>query len=336
MKKEKTNVKRFKKLKKDIKGITLIALVVTIIVLLILAGIALNLTIGENGLFTRAQNAANTWQMAEQNEQNAMNSLASWIDENIPKGPEPISETESFVGYYADTDGDNEADGIIYVDLADTVNTSGRWNDNDWSDWEYTPVTEGLKQYEIISKSFTGFGGQWTKPVLKKIDGSEGADRFYVMALEDIDNETHYWWKDAYGKLDSTYNVEETAIDFTKDNSKPTGLVNTERMMECYKNGEINGTTVLKDDNDMWGLIQNEVDAGWFVPSKSEWAAFGTFAYDELGVNTNNYPEYGLSDWYWSSSQFDAGLAYYALFRDGYVSSVIVYGGRYVRLSTTF
>ena len=30
MKKEKTNVKRFKKLKKDIKGITLIALVVTI------------------------------------------------------------------------------------------------------------------------------------------------------------------------------------------------------------------------------------------------------------------------------------------------------------------
>ena len=80
MKKEKTNVKRFKKLKKDIKGITLIALVVTIIVLLILAGIALNLTIGENGLFTRAQNAANTWQLAEQNEQNAMNDLASWID----------------------------------------------------------------------------------------------------------------------------------------------------------------------------------------------------------------------------------------------------------------
>ena len=77
MKKEKTNVKR---LKKDIKGITLIALVVTIIVLLILAGIALNLTIGENGLFTRAQNAANTWQLAEQNEQNAMNDLASWID----------------------------------------------------------------------------------------------------------------------------------------------------------------------------------------------------------------------------------------------------------------
>ena len=72
--------KDIKKIKKDVKGITLIALVVTIIVLLILAGIALNLTIGENGLFTRAENAANTWQLAEQNEQNAMNSLASWMD----------------------------------------------------------------------------------------------------------------------------------------------------------------------------------------------------------------------------------------------------------------
>ncbi len=80
MKEQNKKYLNIKKIKKQVKGITLIALVVTIVVLLILAGIALNLTIGENGLFTRAQNAANTWQMAEQNEQNAMNDLASWID----------------------------------------------------------------------------------------------------------------------------------------------------------------------------------------------------------------------------------------------------------------
>ena len=72
-----------KGLKKNVKGITLIALVVTVIVLLILAGIALNLTIGENGLFTRAQNAANTWQLAEANEQSAMNDLSSWMDQYL-------------------------------------------------------------------------------------------------------------------------------------------------------------------------------------------------------------------------------------------------------------
>ena len=83
MKSRKDKILNIKKIKKQVKGITLIALVVTIIVLLILAGIALNLTIGENGLFTRAQNAANTWQMAEQNEQNAMNSLSSWMDQYL-------------------------------------------------------------------------------------------------------------------------------------------------------------------------------------------------------------------------------------------------------------
>ena len=41
------------------KGITLIALVVTIIVLLILAGVAISLTIGQNGIFGKAQDAVN-------------------------------------------------------------------------------------------------------------------------------------------------------------------------------------------------------------------------------------------------------------------------------------
>ena len=64
---------------KGMQGITLIALVVTIIVLLILAGIALNLTIGQNGIFSRAQTAANTWRNAESNEQLAMGELEDWM-----------------------------------------------------------------------------------------------------------------------------------------------------------------------------------------------------------------------------------------------------------------
>ena len=70
-----------RKIKKQVKGITLIALVVTIIVLLILAGVALSLTVGNNGLFRRAENAANTWQMAEQNEQSEMEQAGEFIDD---------------------------------------------------------------------------------------------------------------------------------------------------------------------------------------------------------------------------------------------------------------
>lgn len=46
-----------KGLKNNVKGITLVALVVTIIVLLILAGVAISLTVGNNGMFKRAENA---------------------------------------------------------------------------------------------------------------------------------------------------------------------------------------------------------------------------------------------------------------------------------------
>ena len=55
-------------------------MVVTIIVLLILAGIAINLTIGQNGIFTRAQKSVNTWRNAETNEQLEMGELEDWMD----------------------------------------------------------------------------------------------------------------------------------------------------------------------------------------------------------------------------------------------------------------
>ena len=77
--KRKDSERLFKKIKKQVQGITLIALVVTVIVLLILAGVAINLTVGDNGLFRRAQNAANTWQMAEQNEQKEMEQAGDFL-----------------------------------------------------------------------------------------------------------------------------------------------------------------------------------------------------------------------------------------------------------------
>lgn len=66
-------------------GITLVALVVTIIVLLILAGVAISLTLGQNGIFTRAQNAANTWGNATQNEDAEVNSFENTFDNVVDK-----------------------------------------------------------------------------------------------------------------------------------------------------------------------------------------------------------------------------------------------------------
>lgn len=79
----KENNKRLRKLQKEVKGITLIALVVTIIVLLILAGVAINLTIGNNGIFKRAELATNKWNEASQDEQKEMDKAANFIDDYI-------------------------------------------------------------------------------------------------------------------------------------------------------------------------------------------------------------------------------------------------------------
>ena len=54
---------------KSSNGITLIALVITIIVLLILAGVAINLSVGENGIIRRAQEAINQYKDAAKNEE---------------------------------------------------------------------------------------------------------------------------------------------------------------------------------------------------------------------------------------------------------------------------
>ena len=71
------------KIKKQVKGITLIALVVTIIVLLILAGVAINLTIGQNGIFIRAQNATEIYKNKSLNENLEMEKTEDIIDEII-------------------------------------------------------------------------------------------------------------------------------------------------------------------------------------------------------------------------------------------------------------
>ena len=61
------------------KGITLIALIVTIIVLIILAGVSINMLVGENGIINMAQRAKNETEQAAKDEQQA---LASAFERN--------------------------------------------------------------------------------------------------------------------------------------------------------------------------------------------------------------------------------------------------------------
>ncbi len=93
---------------------------VTIIVLLILAGVAINLTIGQNGIFTRAQNAVNKYEQASLNEQDEMDKAVNFIDKYMNGGNDDKDDEVKVEGvtipkgfYYV---GGTKADGIVISD----------------------------------------------------------------------------------------------------------------------------------------------------------------------------------------------------------------------------
>lgn len=244
---------------------------------------------------------------------------------------EPISKTVNYVGYYADLTGNGSVDGIIYADLAKGNKGDGQWA-NEGGNYNI-PQKENVKEYYISNQNYEGVFG--SAPVLAPIEGSQGEDRFFVMALEDIDgkqNGTQYcWYDDAYGNLKNP--IEGTVDDFDK------GKENTKTMLEIWDKEEW-GYKNQGTYPDIWGIQtlidKNKSEEEWFVPSKTEWAAFGGELLETLGINQGTYLDYGLSDCYWSSSQYYTYYAYYATNNYWGIDAYHVTTNFYVRLSATF
>ena len=85
---------------KNQKAITLISLIVTIVILIILAGITISMTVGDNGIITRAREARNLYINEQEKEQIEINALAEQLangetgsDGN--KLPENTKDTEA-------------------------------------------------------------------------------------------------------------------------------------------------------------------------------------------------------------------------------------------------
>ena len=99
-----------------------------------------------------------------------------------------VSTSESYVGYYADVDGDGTVDGIIFADLLH--GKTGQWGNGLLinGDVTYTiPTIEStkVKSYKISQKDYTNqLGG--TAKILTQ--AGEGENRFYVLALSDAGN----------------------------------------------------------------------------------------------------------------------------------------------------
>ena len=74
------------KILKNQKGITLVALVVTIIVLIILAGISINLLLGNEGILKKARDGRNNYQVAANEETVNLAELEAEMESKINGG----------------------------------------------------------------------------------------------------------------------------------------------------------------------------------------------------------------------------------------------------------
>ncbi len=153
------------------------------------------------------------------------------------------------------------------------------------------------------------------------------------MALKDLDEDSHYWYYNAYGNLDNP--EAKTVVDFQESN----GEVKTGEMLQKYGDPTYGEPKTDGDYTDLWGLatLKEKVAQGWFVPSRAEWSAFGDMLYNlPEKVTTSNYPNYGLKVWYWSSSQYNYNYAWHVNFNKGYMSGNPVKNALNVLLSATF
>ena len=245
---------------------------------------------------------------------------------------------------YADLDGDGIADGIIVADISkdstDTTTYKGGnpWNGDSDSSFSYTKKeTSELREYsENTSYKYTNADGNTVEGTLITCTNNTGTPRYYILSLADYDGNNHCWYKNARGKMDdySTF----TSMDFGK------GKENTEKMIERMKNHSDTskykydyGEPTTGTNADIWNIIEDKVKEGWFVPSRAEWAAFASYLNtSKTSAETNYYVDYGLNNWYWSSSQDGISNAWGVYFNKGFMGTNGVNGTDSLRLCRTF
>ena len=200
-----------------------------------------------------------------------------------------ISPTESQVGKYIDTNGDGIPEGIIFIDLVADKEKQLKY-DNKMYKIPTIKEKDNIKEYVTGGKFSHKLNGEQEMliPIL------DGEDRFYIMALKDVDEHWgHHWYANVSDMKDFAIT---TAMDFG------SGQKNTLNMIEKW-NKEDYGA---QDSFDIWNIIKKQVEDGWFVPSIDEWKVFR----NQLNIKRANFEGRALKVRYWSSSQFDCDEVY--------------------------
>ena len=163
------------------KGITLVVLIITIVILLILAGIGIAVLTGENGLFTRAQQAKEKTIEAQKNEEATISEYMDEMDKyitdyaegkwNSDKKVNSPKLMEGMTGVYWDENGN---------EIEVTSENSDNWYNYDKQKWANAKTKDGSYwvwipryAYQIESGCYTNTAG---KISIKFLQGTSNKD----------------------------------------------------------------------------------------------------------------------------------------------------------------
>ena len=161
------------------KGITLVALVVTIVVLLILAGVSINLVLGNNGIIAKAKDAETKSAEASENDLKGMNGLVSEMegalagdggaggsgtDTKVPAETAPYFPDNTFTkkegtidtGLVIQDASGNEYVWVVVPRTTAVYATTGLGKTT-FTDADYTSIENDLKEYTKTYRGSTSF-----------------------------------------------------------------------------------------------------------------------------------------------------------------------------------
>ena len=237
-------------MKKETNGITLIALVVTIVVLLILAGVSINMVLGQNGIVTKAKDARDKTEQAKQNDLASMDQVVKDMDDILnDNGTSGGDDTETKTLVEAFNAGELKiGDYVEYKPTAGQTYTSVT-NENGWADQTYTVDT--ATTWRVLGLSDDGSQVLLTSgsPIKKDMNAS---------STNDWDKDPYLYMKGAYAYVNCEKMLNDICAIYSTDLGTARSMTIEDINKACGVKVE-NNTVYLESDTSKTNIDEGKV-----------------------------------------------------------------------------
>ena len=244
-------------LKKTEKGITLVALVVTIVVLLILAGVSINLVLGNNGIIAKAKDAETKSAEASQNDLKGMNALTEEMNNALGEKPK-VDLSKYKIGDYVNYTYDPVSSGYETKTEGNGYGNQTIGQSTETLKWRILNIDEANGTVDLVSAAPTS-NTVWFKGILGYNNGPYVMDKICeelysnnrrgikARSIDLIDMEKHLTAAGIAARNAYTYNVKYGTTKTYTSNTKYPSLYAGQKGAGVNV-AEANASTIVQPD----------------------------------------------------------------------------------------